>query len=353
MRLGFVGCGNIATPYAQAIAAADGLEIVAAFDPVAERAAGLTAAFGGLAHGSLEALLADDRVEAVVNLTGASVHAEVSRAALEAGKHVHSEKPLALRHDDARALVALARERGLGLSSSPATLLGEAQQTMWKLVRERAIGDVRIAYAEANWGRIESWHPAPMTILSVGAMGDVGVYPIAILTAVFGPVRSAVGYATMALAERLDVAGGRLTLEQPDFAVALLEHESGLVSRVTASFYTTAGYQRGIELQGDDGIIWLRTWGEANSRVLLSRSGNADDYVEVEHVRPAYPGIDWSRPLLDLEEAVAEGRQPRASGEQAAHIVEVLEAIERSAREGGRVEVDSAFTPPEPLPWAT
>ena len=105
--------------------------------------------------------------------------------------------------------------------------------------------------------------------------------------------------------------------------------------------------------QGDDGILWLPAWDAANSRVLLSRSGKADDYAEVEHVRPPHAGVDWSRPLVDLAQAVDEGRHPRASGEQAAHIVEVLEAIERSNREGGRIAVTSSFIPPEPLAWAT
>jgi predicted dehydrogenase len=353
VRLGIVGCGNIATPYAKSIAAEDALEIVAAHDPLPGRAEELTSAYGGVVHPTLEALLADDRVETVVNLTAAAAHADVTRAALEAGKHVHSEKPLALRHEDARALVDLAAERGLGLGASPATLLGEAQQTMWKLVRDGAIGTVRVAYAEANWGRIEDWHPTPMTILSVGAMGDVGVYPIAILTAIFGPVRAVTGYAALVQPERVDRSGTPFALNVPDFTVGILEHESGLVSRVTASFYTTAGYQRGIELHGDDGMIWLPTWGEANSRVLLSRTGNADDYEQAEWLRPPFPGIDWSRPLRDLEQAVAEGRPPRASGEQAAHIVEVLDAIEASRRGGGRVQVASSFPQPRPLPWAT
>jgi predicted dehydrogenase len=353
MKLGIVGCGNIATPYARRIAETDGVEIVAAVDALPGRAEALAAEFGGVAHRSLDALLADEAVETVVNLTAAVAHADVTRAALEAGKHVHSEKPLALRHADAQALVELADERGVLLSASPATLLGEAQQTFWKLVRDGAIGEVRVAYAEANWGRIERWHPTPLSILSVGAMGDVGVYPLAILTAIFGPVRAALGYTTMALPERVDRDGVPFTIEMPDFTVALLEHESGVVSRVTASFYTTAGYQRGIELQGDEGILWLPTWGEANSRVLLSRTGNADDYEEVPPLRPPHQGIDWSRPLVDLAAAVHEGRRPRASGEQAAHLVEVLEAIERSSRDGGRVEVRSSFAPPEPMPWAS
>jgi predicted dehydrogenase len=353
VKLGIVGCGNIATPYARRIAETEGLELVAAVDALPERADALAVEFGGTAHPSLAELLDDDAVEAVVNLTAAVAHAEVTRAALEAGKHVHSEKPLALRHAEAQELVTLADDRGLLLSASPATLLGEAQQTFWRLVRDGAIGEVRVAYAEANWGRIERWHPTPLSILSVGAMGDVGVYPLAILTAIFGPVRSALGYTTMALPERFDRDGVPFAIEMPDFTVALLEHESGLVSRVTASFYTTAGYQRGIELQGDDGIVWLPTWGEADSRVLLSQTGNADDYEEVQLLRAPYRGNDWSRPLVDLAAAVRGGRRPRASGEQAAHLVEVLEAIERSNCDGGRVAVRSSFPQPEPMPWAS
>jgi predicted dehydrogenase len=352
MRIGIVGCGNIAVPYARRIAAVDGLELVAAADALPGRAQALVAEHGGNAHPTLDALLADDDVECVVNLTAAVAHAEVTRAALEAGKHVHSEKPLALSHAEARALVELADARGLGLSAAPATLLGEAQQTMWRLVREGAIGTPRVAYAEANWGRVESWHPAPLTLHAVGAMADVGVYPIAILTAIFGPARSVTAYATTLVPDRADRQGTPFAITRPDFTVAVLELAGGVVARVTASFYVGPGYQRGLELHGDKGMLWLRTWGDAHSELLRSKTDNADDYEPVEPVRPPYRGIDWARPIADLAEAVVEGRRPRASGEHAAHVVEILDAIDASGRDGGPVAVRSAFTPPEPLPWS-
>lgn len=352
LRVGLAGCGNIASRYAETIVAADGLRLVAATDALPARAEDLAAEFGGVAYRTLDELLADPGVDAVVNLTGVTAHVEVTRAALLAGKHVHSEKPLALHYEEARALHELADERGLGLSASPSTLLGEAQQTMWKLVRDGALGEVRVAYAEANWGRIESWHPSPTTIHAAGAMADVGVYPIAILTGIFGPARSATAYATTLVPERADLAGTAFSLDTPDFIVALLELESGLVVRVTASFYVGPGYQRGIELHGDGGILHLPAWSDFSSRLLLSTTGNADDYEDVELLRPGYPGTDWSRAIVDLAAAVEEGRRPRASGEQAAHVVEILDAIDRSRREGGPVPIHSSFTPPEPLPWA-
>jgi predicted dehydrogenase len=352
MRIGIVGAGNIAVPYARTIVAAEGLELVAVADAIEGRADELVAEFGGVAHPSVAALLADDHVDAVVNLTAAVAHAEVTAAALEAGKHVHSEKPLALNYADAKSLVELAEARGLGLSASPATLLGESQQTMWKLVRDGVLGSVRVAYAEANWGKVESWHPSPSTLYAVGAMGDVGVYPIAILTAMFGPARRVTAFSTTLVPDRVDKFGAPFTIERPDLEIAALELESGVVARVTASFYVGPGYQRGLELHGDEGILHLPTWGEFDSKILVSTTGNGDDYALVEPVRPAYHGTDWSRALVDLAAAIAEGRAPRASGAHAAHVVEILDAIATSSREGGAVEVRSSFPQPEPLEWA-
>jgi predicted dehydrogenase len=352
VNLGIVGCGVIAVPYARTIAAAEGLELLAAADALPGRAQALVGEFGGTAHDSVAAILADDRVETIVNLTAAVAHVEVSKAALEAGKHVYSEKPMALGYADARALVELADARGLVLGSAPASLLGEAQQTLWKLVREDAIGKIRVVYAEANWGHIESWHPTPQTIYAVGAAADVGVYPLAILTAIFGPARRVTAYAATVQPDRLDKRGAPFHIESPDLVVAVLELESGVVVRLTASFYVGAGKQRGIELYGDDGIIHLGTWDVFDARLQLSTTGNAEDYEDVPLVREPYEGVDWSRALADLAEGVRDGRPPRASGAQAAHLVEILDAIETSRREGGAVEVRSSFPAPPPIEWA-
>ena len=182
-------------------------------------------------------MLADDRVETVVNLTVPQAHAEVTAACLEAGRHVHSEKPLALTHAEAQELVELAARRGVRLSSSPATLLGEAQQTAWKLVREGAVGTVRVAYAEANWDRLERWHPDPRSLYAVGPLVDVGVYPLTIVTAMFGPVRHVHAYGTTIEPERVLLDGTAFEPQSPDFIVAVLELADGVVVRLTASFY--------------------------------------------------------------------------------------------------------------------
>ena len=351
MRVALVGAGNIADRYADAIAREDVLELAGATDLVPGRADELLATRDGTAYASLEELLADPTVDTVVNLTAPQAHAEVTAAALRAGKHVHSEKPLALRYDDARALVALAAERGVRLSTAPSTLLGEAQQTLWKLVREDAIGRVRVVYAEANWGRLERWHPDPRSLYAVGPLVDVGVYPLTIATAMFGPVRRVHVHAATVDPERTLGDGTPFTPGAPDFVVAVLDHEGGVVTRLTASFYVAPSQQRGLELHGDDGSLWLPTWSDANSRLLQQpREG---EYEPVPLVRPPFEGVDWGRGLVDLAHALDEDRPHRSSGEHGAHVAEVLNAAEASVVTGGPVDVGSSFPRPAPMEWAT
>jgi predicted dehydrogenase len=350
LRIALAGCGNIAPRYAATIAAAYGLELVGATDIAPGAAELFTAEHGGTAYGTLDELLADPGVDVLVNLTAPQAHASVTRAALEAGKHVHTEKPLALRYEEARELVELAHARGVRLSSAPATLLGEAQQSAWKLVRDGAIGRVRVAYAEANWGRLERWHPDPTSLYRVGPLVDVGVYPMTILTAMFGPVRRVQAYGTIVEPDRVRGDGRPFRVDAPDFVVASLELADGVAARVTASFYVPASKQRGLELHGDAGSLYMPTWDVFDTSVELQERGG--EYETVELLREAYHGIDWSRALQDLAAAIAEGRPHRMSGEHAAHIVEVLEGAQTSIERGGPVEVGSDFPRPEPLDWA-
>lgn len=352
MRVALVGCGNIADRYAQAIVACPRLTLAGATDLEQARAERLVQAYGGgRAFATLDELLADTSIDTVVNLTVANAHVAVSRAALEAGKHVHSEKPLALTYADALGLVELADRQGVRLSAAPATLLGEAQQTAWKLVRDGALGRVRVAYAEANWGLLESWHPDPRGLYEVGPLADVGVYPLMILTALFGPVRRVQGYATTLVADRVQKDGRPFRIEAPDWSVVTAELADGVVARLTASFYVPPSKQRGLELHGDDGSLYMPTWAEFDSRLELQPRGG--DYEVVAPLREPYPGIDWSRALADLAEAVEEGRPHRSTGEHAAHVVEVLEAVRSSVGgDGAAVDVRSDFRRPEPLEWA-
>jgi len=158
LRVAVVGCGNIAGSYGAALHTRPEIEILSTSDLNQVRAKVSYQKHGGAACASLEDVWADLRVEVVTK-------------ARVAGKHVHSEKPLASTFAEARQLVAWAKAKNLRLSCAPVTWLGEAQQTAWKLVRDGRIGRPRVVYAAVDWARIESWPPNPWTILGGGPGG--------------------------------------------------------------------------------------------------------------------------------------------------------------------------------------
>ena len=350
VRVALVGCGNIAVPYAATIAAFAETELEGVTDIDAAKAAALAAEHGCTVYPTLEALLADDRVDLVVNLTIHHAHEAVTRHCLEAGKHVYSEKPLAMTHAEARALVELAERRGRRLGCSPFTFMGEAQQTAWRAIRDGAIGMVRLAYADVNHGRIETWHPAPAAFYEVGPLFDVGVYPLALLTAMFGPARRVSAFGTVLHADRVTKDGLPFAVRTPDYVVASIELDSGVVVRLTTNFYVgPQGKQVGVEFHGDAGSLHLSNWQRPDASVEIAAYG--ERYAPLPLIREATQMI-WGRGVQEMARAMLEQRPHRASGEHAAHVVEILGATDRAVREGSVVEVTSSFAPPPLMAWA-
>jgi predicted dehydrogenase len=341
LRVAVVGCGNISGPYGETIQAYPSLRIAGATDVDRALSAEFVGRFGGTDYPTLDALLADPDVDAIVNLTSHGVHAAVTAAALTARKHVHSEKPLAGSYAEALSLVELAQANGVRLSCSPITFMGDAQEAAWRLAAAGAIGTVRVAYAEVNWSRIETWHPRPEPFYRIGPLADVGVYPLTILTAMFGPARRVTAFGRIVLPERIALDGTPFTVGAPDFGVAVVELEDGPIVRLTTSFYVMQhSRQRGIELHGDDGSLFLSSWQEFDATLELARNG---DGVETVEVGGAFRGTDWGRAVAELASAITEDRPQRASGEHAAHVVEIVEAIETAVTEERPVEVHSSF----------
>src|SRR5262245_14014744 len=150
VKIAVVGCGYVADHYMETLENHPNLELLGVTDRKIERAEILSKHYGVKVYPSLDAVLADTQVQIVANLTDPENHYDVSKASLNAGKHVYSEKPLSIHMDEAKELVALAKEKGLMLSSAPCSVLSEAAQTLWKAVRDGAVGKVRVVYAELD-----------------------------------------------------------------------------------------------------------------------------------------------------------------------------------------------------------
>jgi predicted dehydrogenase len=287
----------------------------------------------------------------VVNVTSHAAHKEVVTRCLKGGRHVFSEKPLAMTYEEARELVELSDRQGTRLGCAPSTFLGEAQQTAMKWLRDGRLGRVRVIYCDANWGRIESWHPNPIPFFAVGPLFDVGLYPLTLATAVFGPAQSVTAYGSVVMPDRQTIDGTPYEVQTPDFVVAVVELPEGVVVRLTVNFYVgNHSKQGGMEFHGDRASLFLGSWQDFDTPVQVSAYN--DSYKPVDYVKEPFPGTEWGRGLADLVDAISEDRPHRASGPHAAHVVEILCAIDDSIRRGGRVELSSTFTPPEPMPWA-
>ena len=159
MKIAIVGCGYVGDHYLETLSNHPHLDLLGVSDLIHSRAQVLADYYGTKTYPSLEALLADKEVELVVNLTDPDSHYQVSKASLLAGKHVYSEKPLSVNFSEAKELVALATEKGLLLSSAPCSVLSETAQTLWKAVRDGAVGQVRLIYAELDDNPIYLMHP--------------------------------------------------------------------------------------------------------------------------------------------------------------------------------------------------
>ncbi len=365
LNIAIVGCGNIAGAYGRTLRPYAHLKLLGATSRTLKRAEDFVATFGGKVYPSLEAILADDAVDLVINLTIHHAHVEVITQCLNAGKHVYSEKPIALTSEEAWKLVMLAEEKGRRFGCAPITMLGEAQQTAWKAIRQGLLGTVRVAYAEVNWGRIESWHPAPGPFYEVGPLFDVGVYPLTILTTIFGPARSVTAFGKVIYPDRVTTGGAPLHVTTSDFSIAAIEFANGAVARLTTNFYV--GFhskQRGIEFHGDKGSLFLSNWHDFNGTVeytdFAALPPAGDPYKLLPYVKEPYSGIvgdprtnvEWSRGVVDMAEAIKENRPQRITAAQAAHVVDIVCGIQTASREGRHVQIMSEFPQPAPMEWA-
>lgn len=346
-----VGCGNIANRYAEQIGHYENIRLLGFSDIDLARAEAFSQEYGGRCYPDLAGILSDPEVDLVVNLTIHHAHAEVITQCLNAGKHVHTEKPLALKYDEAAGLVKLAEERNLRLSSAPITYMGEAQQTAWKLIRSGDLGKIRLAYAEVNHGRIETWHPNPEAFYDVGVLWDVSVYPLTLLTTFFGPAENVRAYGRVLFPDRTTEDGRKFRITTPDCVLAAVEFPGGPLVRLTASFYAKGSKQgASLEFHGDLARLYLGNFQSFNTPVEFALFG--EDYEDVPYLRPPYEGIEFARGVQDLAEAIIEDRPHRASAAHAAHVVEIVEGIHTAMRTGEVVDMTSTFSPPPPMDWA-
>jgi predicted dehydrogenase len=343
VRLGILGLGSVYwTPYRAAIERLGGrVRVAAAHDPDPEKCSAADRATGAsVALGSAEAVIEHPEVDAVLVLTSMREHGRLARAALEAGKHVLVEKPMATTLEEAGALVDAARAPGRTLVCAPAVLLSPTYRAIAARV---AAGDAgRIVLARARYGWAGPWWGRWYYERGGGALFDLGIYNVTSLCGLLGPVLRVVALVGTAIPERI-VEGAPIDVESDDNAHLLLDFGESRFATVTTGFTMQRYRSPAIELYGTEGVVQML--GDDWAPEGFEQWRNAAGVWEV-HPEPA-PQWSWTAGLDHLVECVERGVAPAMAPEHAFHALEVMLAAKRSAAEGRAIEIESGFPAPD------
>jgi predicted dehydrogenase len=349
--IGLAGAGTISTQYLTNLARYPDVEVVAIGDLDTERAAAQAKAHGVPVSGSLQTVLDHPRVHIVVNLTIPAAHVEVSTAAIRAGKHVWSEKPLGLDRASARALLDEAASLGLQVCCAPDTVLGPGIQATLRALADGSVGRPLAGLAIMQNPGPDAWHPSPEFFFAAGGgpVLDIGPYYLTSLVLGLGPVTSVVAAGGRARDARTVMAGpntgATFDVTVPTTANVLLRHASGASSVCLFSFDSGQRRTGVLEFQCTgatvvapdpnrfDGVLRTHVNGEEHSELELDDAGTGRGIGIVELVR-----------------ALADGTTPRASGELAYHVLDIMLAVEESIASGNPVSVTSVPPVVSPLP---
>lgn len=352
--VGVIGCGNISGTYLRVMPAYEALEVVACADEIPERAAAQAAAFGVPRSGTPAQVLAMPEIDIVVNLTPPAAHGPVARAALEAGKSVYNEKPLAVDLEEGRELVALAADRALRIGSAPDTFLGASLQSCRAALDEGAIGQPVAATAFLMSRGPDRWHPSPDFFYQPGGgpLFDMGPYYLTALVSLLGPVARVAGMARASFPERI-VGGGerperRIPVAVSTHVAGVLEFDAGVIATLIMSFDVVRHGHPPLEIYGSDGTLRPADPNNFGDAVQIWRGGGGG-----WETLPLLPGaVENSRGLgvADMAEAMVEARPHRASGDLALHVLEVMTAVTQASESGETIEIESRCVRPAPLP---
>ncbi|MEJ1472107.1 MAG: Gfo/Idh/MocA family oxidoreductase [Candidatus Sedimenticola sp. (ex Thyasira tokunagai)] len=376
MKLAILGCGYVAYMYRLTLPMHPELELVGVADTERSRAENMARITNTKCYENLEAILDDQSVDLVLNLTTPQSHYVTTRACLQAGKHVYSEKPLAMTLEDAMSLVALSEQKNLMLSSAPCTLMNGVAQSLWKELKNNSIGRVRLVYAEMEDGMVtrapvKTWINEAGTAwpyvneFETGCTVEHAGYVMSWLVAFFGPAISVTAYSDTLVEDKVT---GQLINDTDDFSVACIKFQSGVVARMTNGIY--AEHDHRLRFFGDEGAISVDDPRSDDSRIKIQRYHTIrrrrflSPWYRKLSIESSYSGEkitkyrgsqtrDFCRVISDMAQALKENRAPYIGARFSLHVTELTLAchFSRDLAKQGKMPylMTSSFEPMEHL----
>jgi len=354
IKAGIIGCGNISDIYLKNLTKVfEEVEVTAVADIIHERARAKAKEYNIPKACRVSELLEDDEIQIVVNLTVPKAHAEVCLAALEAGKNVYVEKPLAITREDGKKILKRAEEKGLLVGCAPDTFLGGGIQTCIKLINDGWIGKPVAATAFLMCHGHESWHPDPEFYYQVGGgpMFDMGPYYLTALVSMLGPVKRVTGSTAVTFATRTITSqpkyGKVVDVEVPTHVNGVLDFENGAIATIITSFDVWSHGLPNIEVYGSEGTMVVPDPNTFGGPVLVKRYGEEDWYnIPLTHI---YSENSRGLGVADMADALKTGRINRANARLAYHVLDIMHGIHDASREGRHITLESTCGKPEPM----
>ncbi len=350
VKIAFVGVGNISGIYLENLTKTfTGVQILGVCDLVRERAEAAKEKYGiPKVYDTMYDVFRDPEVEIVLNLTRPYEHYAVSKAALEAGKHVYSEKPLGASLEEGVELMNLAKEKGLMLGGAPDTFMGAGIQTCRKLIDDGYIGTPVGSAAFMICRGHESWHPDPDFYYQYGGgpMMDMGPYYLTAMVNLMGGIRRVMSASRTTFPERMITsqpkAGTPIYVNVDTYVAGTVEYASGAIGTLFTTFDVHYPSQARFEIYGSEGTLYVPDPNCFCGPVCLYRPEEG----EIRQIPLCFDYAENSRGLglADMAAALRSGRAARADWQQTFHVLDAITGFARSAKSGQWIDMQTEYT---------
>ncbi|WP_153795814.1 Gfo/Idh/MocA family protein [Foetidibacter luteolus] len=346
IKVAVIGCGSVSGVYLPHLSKAEYVELVSTCDIKPDRAQKRASEFNVPNHyPHIDQLLAGAPFDLMVNLTNMQEHGRLNKQALMTGKHVWSEKPMANTYKEGRELLDLAISKGLRIWGAPAVVNSPQFAFMAQAINSGKLG--KVAAAHAHYGHLGPTWSAFFYEKGGGSLPDLGVYNLATLSGLLGPVKNVIAMTSIVTDTRTVDDKGTIKVEGEDNAMVVMDHGNGILSHVQCGFNYFDPY--GHEGKGQDRPT-IAIWGTKGNMALVGYDWapfGVDLAVSFTEKPVRYvedPGTYvWQQGASVICEALATGKEPLINAEHALHVLEIIEAARESQASGKRIALKSTF----------
>lgn len=348
IRIGLIGCGSVSGQYLPHLSKSPYVELVSVCDIIPERAKKASEKYNiPNYYPSIEKMLAGAKFDLLVNTTDMQEHGRLNKIALQAGKNVWSEKPMATTYKEGKELLDLAKQKGIRTWGAPAVVNSPQFAFMAKAINEGKLG--KIAAGHAHYGHLGPTWSAFFYEKNGGSMPDLAVYNMASLTGLLGPVKSVVAMLNIITPTRkVDNRPTEIKVEAEDNSMVLMEHHSGALSHVQSGFNYFDPYGHGgtgqdkptISIWGREGNMHLIGYDWAPFGVDMATRENDEKTIRYAEDTGTYV---WQEGASVISKSLATGEEPLIQAEHSLHVLEIIEAARKSQAEGKRIPLQSTF----------